>query len=197
MSGKKVFVLDGHPGDSSLSRHLAETYAEAARAAGHDVRTAHLSDLSFDADFGGGGYTHFKPLEPQLENVLTDLEWSDHLVLTAPMWWGGLPARLKGLVDRILLPGRAFDTRNTGLSGMPSPMLTGRTARVILTSDTPGWIMRLLYRRALIWQLKGQILGFVGFKPTRVTWFSGASHPKPGLVERWTHTVQAIGRAAA
>ena len=110
---------------------------------------------------------------------------------------GGLPARLKGLIDRAFLPGRTFDTKNTGLGGMPSPMLSGRTARVILTSDTPGWIMRLLYRRALIWQLRGQILGFVGIKPTRVTWFAGASHPKSGLVERWFDKVKAIGAQAA
>ncbi|HBS48714.1 MAG TPA: flavodoxin family protein [Rhodobacteraceae bacterium] len=197
MSPRKIFVLDGHPGTRSLSRLFAETYAEAARAAGHDVRMMHLSELDFDADFGGGGYTNAKPLEPDLEAVMQAIEWSDHLVLTTPMWWGGLPARLKGLIDRAFLPGRSFDTRNTGITGMPRPMLNGRSARVILTSDTPGWVMRLLYGRALVRQLRGQILGFVGFTPTRVTWFAQASHPKTGQIEHWTRRVRAIGAAAA
>lgn len=196
MSRKNIFILDGHPGRTSLSRSFALAYAAAARLRGHEVRLRHLSELEFDDDFGGGGYARPKPLEPALEQVLADIEWSDHFVIAAPMWWGGLPARLKGLIDRVFLPGRAFDTRNTGLGGMPSPLLSGRTARVILTSDTPGWIMRLLYRRALIWQLKGQILGFVGFKPARVTWFAGASHPEPGKVERWIAQVERIGAAA-
>lgn len=197
MPAKKIFILNGHPGDTSLSRRFAETYATAARASGHEVRIANLKDLAFDDDFGQGNYDNYKPLEPDLQQVLNDIEWSDHLVIATPMWWGGLPARLKGLIDRTFLPGRTFDTRNTGLSGMPAPMLTGRTARVILTSDTPGWVMRLLYRRALIWQLRGQILGFVGFKPTRITWFAGASHPKPGLIEKWTRKVRRIGATAA
>ncbi len=197
MSPKKIFILNGHPGERSLSRAFAERYAAAARDNGHEVRIAHLPDLKFDDDFGQGNYSNFKPLEPVLETVMDDIEWSDHLVLAAPMWWGGLPARLKGLIDRAFLPGRAFDTKNTKLGGMPSPMLSGRSARVILTSDTPGWIMRLFYRRALIWQLRGQILGFVGFKPTRFTYFAGASDPKPGLVDRWFKTVDRIGATAA
>lgn len=197
MAQKKIFILDGHPAAASLSRSFADTYAEAAREAGHNVRIAHLNQLDFDEDFGAGNYKNYKPLEPALEEVLANIEWSDHIVMTSPMWWGGLPARLKGLIDRAFLPGRTFDTRNTTLSGLPAPMLSGRTARVILTSDTPGWIMRLLYRRALIWQLKGQIFGFVGIKPTRVTWFAGASDPKQGRVDQWLEKVRAIGARAA
>ncbi len=197
MTPKKIFVLNGHPAEASLNGSLAETYAQAAREAGHDVRILHLGQLEFDEDFGQGNYTDFKPLEPALEAVLSNIEWSDHLVLTTPMWWGGLPARLKGLIDRAFIPGRTFDTHNTTRVGLPSPLLSGRTARVILTSDTPGWFMRLVYRRALIWQLKGQVLGFVGIKPTKFTWFAGASHPKPGLVEKWINTVRTIGTQAA
>lgn len=196
MTQKKIFVLNGHPAGTSLNGSLAETYAQAARDAGHDVRIAHLGQLEFDDDFGQGNYTDFKPLEPALEEVLSNIEWSDHLVLTTPMWWGGLPARLKGLIDRAFIPGRTFDTRKTTFIGMPAPMLSGRTARVILTSDTPGWFMRMVYRRALIWQLKGQVLGFVGIKPTKFTWFAGASDPKPGRVERWMDKVRMIGSQA-
>ncbi|WP_425043250.1 NAD(P)H-dependent oxidoreductase [Primorskyibacter sp. S87] len=196
MRPRKIFILDGHPGHDSLSRTFAETYGDAARKNGHDVRIVHLSDLEFDDDFGQGNYTDYKPLEPALENVLQDIEWSDHLVLTTPMWWGGLPARLKGLIDRAFLPGRTFDTRTTTKLGLPAPLLTGRTARVIMTSDTPGWFMRLFYKQAMIRQLRDQILGFVGFKPTRFTYFSGASQPKPGHVDRWLATVERIGAAA-
>lgn len=197
MHPKKILILDGHPAESSLSRTFAQTYADAARDKGHDVRLVHLSDLQFDHDFGQGNYHDFKPLEPVLEKVLQDFEWSEHLVLTTPMWWGGLPAKLKGLIDRMFIPGRTFDTRNTTKIGFPAPMLTGRTARVILTSDTPGWFMRLIYRQALIRQVRDQILGFVGFKPTRFTYFAGASYPKPGSVDRWVSKVAKIGAAAA
>jgi putative NADPH-quinone reductase len=110
------------------------------------------------------------------------------------MWWGGLPAMLKGLIDRTFLPGRTFDTRSGGL---PKPMLKGRTARVILTSDSPAWYFRLFIHRALHWQLKRQILGFVGLKPVEITHFSGSTHPKEGIVDKWVAKVSALGGQAA
>jgi len=193
MDPKRIFILNGHPAESSLSRLFTETYAKAATEAGHDARVTHLHDLDFDMDYELGGYASAKPLEPDLEKVLSDLEWCGHFVMATPLWWGGLPAKLKGLIDRAFLPGRAFDPRNPNALGLPAPLLTGRTARVILTSDTPSWFLRLVYGNALIRQLKGQVLGFVGFKPVKFTQFAGASDPKDGMVERWREAVRRIG----
>jgi putative NADPH-quinone reductase len=196
MTQKRVLVLNGHPAESSLSRTFAEAYARSAEQAGHNVRVRHLHDLDFDPDFGSARYTDLKPLEPVLEDVLQDIEWSQHIVLASPMWWGGLPAKLKGLLDRVLLPGRTFDPRAMK-RGKPPPLLSGRTARVILTSDTPGILLRLFYRNAILWQLRGQIFELIGIKPTRFTHFTGASHPKEGRVDRWLEKVRLIGRRGA
>ncbi|MEM6309662.1 MAG: NAD(P)H-dependent oxidoreductase [Pseudomonadota bacterium] len=195
MTPKRIVVLNGHPGDRSLSRLFTETYADAAERAGHQVRLIHLHDLQFDPDFGDGGYADWKPLEPGIEAFLAHLEWAEHLVMSAPLWWGGLPAKLKGLFDRVLIPGRTFDTRKLKL-GMPTPVLTGKTGRIILTSDTPRWFLRLVYGSAILRQLTGQVFGFVGIKPTKFTYFSGASHPKPGAVDKWVAQVQSIGAQA-
>lgn len=197
MDRKRIYVLNGHPAERSLNRYLAETYAEAARDAGHEVRVAHLHDMDFDLDFEFGGYAHHKPLEAALEQVLENLEWSEHVVLTTPMWWGSMPAKLKGLFDRAFLPGRTFNTRQTDWMGMPTPMLSGRTGRVIVTADTPGWFLRWGYGNAMLRQIKRQILGFVGIKPARVTYFAGASEAKPQNVAVWHDRVRGLAAHAA
>lgn len=194
---KRIFILNGHPAEHSLSRTLVEAYADAARQAGHEVRITHLHDLHFDGDFEWVNFEHPKPLEPALEQWLQDLSWSEHFMMSTPMWWGGLPAKLKGLFDRALLPGRAFDTRKKTLLGLPTPMLTGRTARVVITSDTPGWFMRLAYKNALLWQVRRQILEFVGLKPARLTHLGPASEAKPEQVQRWVKQIQQLGTQAA
>ena len=80
---------------------------------------------------------------------MSDLEWAEHVVVTSPLWWGAMPAKLKGAFDRALLPGRAFDTRNTTTIGFPAPMLKGKTARVLLTADTPAFLLWLMYGNAI------------------------------------------------
>lgn len=193
MSAKRIFVLNGHPAETSLCRSLAETYAEGAITAGHEVRVTHLRGLDFDPDYGFAGYAQHKPLEPVLTAFRADVDWAEHIVLVTPMWWGGLPAQLKGLIDRSFLPGWAFDTRKRNKLGMPLPLLTGRTARAIVTSDTPDFFFGLMYHKALLRQIKGQIFHFVGIKPARITHFPSASSVSPAKAERWLTTAKTLG----
>ncbi|MEM8710799.1 MAG: NAD(P)H-dependent oxidoreductase [Planctomycetota bacterium] len=193
---KRVFIINGHPARESLSRALAESYANGAERAGHSVRITHVHDVHFDANFGQSSYRNAKPLEAGLERFIRDLRWSDHVVLVTPLWWGGLPAQLKGLLDRTLIPGVAFNPRKMRL-GLPEPLLSGRSARVVVTSDTPRWWMRLAYKNALFWQLRRQVFGYVGIRPTRITHLSKASHAGPSVANRWIRNVAALGASAA
>ncbi len=195
MNNKKVVILDGHPAKKSLSHTFADRYADCAQKAGHEVRVHHLSEYDFDMDFEFSKYSDAKPLEPELEKFIADLKWANHFVLCTPMWWGGLPAKLKGLIDRSFLPGSVFDTR-VKKGQMPKPMLKDITGRVIITSDTPGWIMNILYRNALINQLKGQILGFIGIKPTKIVWCSGAGSAGKEKVDQWIKKVEKLASSA-
>tara|TARA_B110000305_G_C19450271_1_gene647466 strand:- start:2939 stop:3223 length:285 start_codon:yes stop_codon:yes gene_type:complete len=89
-----------------------------------------------------------------------------------------------------------FNPREPNWMGVPKPLLVGRTGRVFITSDTPSWFLRWIYRNAMIRQIRDQILGFVGIKPVRVTHFSGASHPEAVAVARWIETVKGYGVSA-
>ena len=193
---ERIFILNGHPGPSSITRQAMKRYASAAQMAGHEVRLSHLSDLTFDPDRGKAGYDDPKPLEPVLEEALGNLEWCTHFVLAFPLWWGGFPAKLKGWLDRVLLNGRVFTTRETTPLGLPAPLLKGRTARVLITSDTPRSFMWLVYGDAVLRQLRRQILGFVGFKPVKITFFAPASHPMPGAVDKLLVHMDRLGADA-
>ncbi len=197
MPHRKTLILNGHPAERSLSRLFADTYAAAARARGHDVRQHNLSEMEFDMDFGDGDYSNHKPLEPDLISFVDDLQWSDHVVITFPLWWGSLPAKLKGLFDRAFLPGITFDTRNKTLIGFPKPLLTGRTAQMIVTADTPRWALWVFYRSAILHMMTGQVLKFSGLKPRKSIWFSGASEATPKQISKWIRRVESAVRTAS
>lgn len=193
---RKILVLDGHPGHISLSSALCEAYANAARANGHQVRHVRLSQLTFDPDFGQAHYAGAKGLEPDLSSLLDAVEWADHLVVAFPLWWGGMPAKLKGLFDRILLPGRAFDPK-IKRAGLPKPLLGGRSARILITSDTPGWALTWLYRNAILHQLKRHILHFVGVRPVRFSHLSVANGARADRIEAWLNQARRLGMTAS
>lgn len=161
----RVLVLAGHPDATSLCSALAAIAAEAAQARGAEVKLVQLSELAFDPNLAGG-YATRQPLEPDLEMFLAALRWCDTLILVHPMWWGAAPAKLKGLIDRVFLPGIAFAYEGDG--HFPKKLFAGRTARVLITTDTPAWYLCLGYRNGWMNVLRRQILDFVGLKVTHM-----------------------------
>jgi putative NADPH-quinone reductase len=83
-------------------------------------------------------------LEPDLLNAWETIQWADHLVWIHPVWWGGLPALMKGFIDRLFLPGLAYKYRENSLWW--DKLLKGKTAHIITTIDQPGWYYRLVWK---------------------------------------------------
>ena len=131
---RSIVVLLGHPDARSFCGALAERYTEAARDAGHSVHLFRLGELDFDPVLRQGYRLH-QPLEPDLQRIADSIRAADHLVLVYPVWWGGMPALLKGLIDRIFLPGFAFRYRE-GFA-LWDKLLGQASAHVIQTLDTP------------------------------------------------------------
>ena len=104
---QRILVILGHPSTDSFCSALAQTYIHAAKTAGHDVRVLRLGDLRFDPILHHG-YTQVQTLEPDLLSAQDDILWAEHLTWVFPVWWGGIPALMKGFIDRVFLAGFAF-----------------------------------------------------------------------------------------
>lgn len=165
---KKILVILGHPRKDSLCGALAAAYAESARAAGAELRELTLADMVFDPVLHAG-YLGEQALEADLVAAREAIQWAEHLVFVYPTWWGGLPALLKGFVDRVFLPGFAFKYRKD--SPWWDRLLAGRSARLLVTMDTPPFFYRWLYRMPGHHQMRRTILEFCGIKPVRISQF--------------------------
>jgi putative NADPH-quinone reductase len=164
--GKRILLIVGHPDPESYCTALAERYAAGAKRSGADVRVLELGRLAFDPVLKYG-YKRRMELEDDLAAAQEAVRWAEHLVLVYPTWWGTMPALLKGFFDRVFLPGFAFRYRESG--ALWDKLLTGRTARLIVTMDTPPLINRWLYGHAGHKVMKRNILRFCGIRPVRVT----------------------------
>lgn len=190
MGNKRVLLAIASP-SNSFGSALADAYGEAACHAGHEVRWLHLDRLAFDPVLHQG-YRVVQELEPDLQAAQRAIRWAEHLVFVYPIWWGSLPALLKGFLDRAFLPGFAFQYR-AGKS-FPEQLLKGRTAQLLVTMDTPPWYFRWFFRAPGLQQMKKTTLEFCGVRPVRVESFGPVLGSQPGQREAWLRKVRALAR---
>jgi len=175
----------------SLCGALADSYTGAAESAGHEVRRINLAEINFDSILRHG-YAEPQPLESDLVNAQAQIKWAEHIVFVYPTWWGSMPALMKGFIDRTFLPGFAFKYHKR--SPLWDRLLTGRTAELIVTMDTPPLFNKLVNRSPGDKQMKRSVLQFTGLKPTRATSFGkvrGASDVKRA---KWITKAAKLGR---
>ena len=104
---KKILVINGHPVPGSYCEALKNTYCSSAEKAGAEVVQINIANLDFDPVLHHG-YKIIQPLEEDLINAQKAIEAADHIMIIFPVWWGGVPAGLKGFLDRTCIPTAAF-----------------------------------------------------------------------------------------
>ncbi|MEL6888523.1 MAG: NAD(P)H-dependent oxidoreductase, partial [Pseudomonadota bacterium] len=107
----RALIIFCHPKIDSFNAAVLETVTTHLDAVGVEYRTrdlyrsnfmpvltAHELDCYLDESCNA---------DPVAQHV-ADVQWADALIFIYPTWWYGLPAMLKGWLDRVLLPGVAF-----------------------------------------------------------------------------------------
>lgn len=188
---KKIFILAGHPDSESMCCDFAEAYKKGAELSGNEVRLTKLSEMKFDPILHKG-YKVIQQLEPDLLKFQEDVRWSEHFVIIYPSWWSTMPALLKGLFDRVWLPGFAFKFLPSGIGW--SRLLKGRTARVFITSDSHPLIARFLQGDNTN-EIQDGILWFAGFytRISKIGPMKKISEEKKAL---WIKKFQSYGEKA-
>lgn len=188
---KKIAIINGHPNKDSFNFGVAEAYQSGAVESGAEVRKIVIRDLHFNPNLQFG-YQKRMELEPDLMKAWEIIQWADHLVWIHPVWWGGFPALMKGFIDRLFLPGMAYQYRENSVWW--DKLLKGKTAHIITTLDQPGWYYRLFFGRPSVNQLKKSILEFCGVKPVKITYIGVIRNSKDEQRAQWLKKVKELGK---
>lgn len=137
-----ILLVFCHPRRESFCAALRDSAVAALTRAGHTVE---IQDLYAEK---------FSPaLEPEeralyyeetrnirgVQGYVTALQRAEGLLLVYPTWWFGMPAMLKGWIDRVWLPGVAF--RLSGRGGLSAKLSRIRSIAVITTYGAPRWVL--------------------------------------------------------
>jgi putative NADPH-quinone reductase len=108
----RVLLVFAHPLPESFVAALHARVRERLEAGGHEVRDLDLYAKGFDPVLSAEERRryHQRGLNRQgLEEQIGQLHWAEGLIFVYPTWWYGLPAILKGWLERVWLPHEAFD----------------------------------------------------------------------------------------
>ena len=189
---KQILIINGHPNSDSFNFELFDAYKKGALNSGAEIKEIVIKDLFFNPNLQFG-YQKRTELEPDLLDAWEKIKWADHLVWVHPVWWGGLPAITKGFIDRLFLPGFAFQFRENSVWW--DKLLTGKTAHIITTLDQPSWFYRFAYGRPSVNQLKKSTLEFCGIKPVKVTYVGAVKNMELSKRNKWLEKIEKLGES--
>lgn len=187
---KNILIINGHPNKQSYNYALAKAYEEGVQKTNAKLEAINIGELNFNPNLKYG-YQKRTELEPDLKVAIDKIKNADHLVWVFPMWWYGYPAILKGFIDRTFLPDIAF--RPAKGNAFPEKLLTGKTARIIITSDSPKWYDALFMKSPAINQFKKGTLNFCGIKPVKVTYIAPIKNSSIEFRQKWLKKIMLLG----
>ncbi len=188
---KKILIINGHPDKESYNFAMAEAYKNGALASGAEVKQINIRELDFNPNLQFG-YRMRTELEPDLLDSQEKLKWADHMVWLYPIWWGSVPALMKGFLDRVLLPGFAFEKRENSLWW--DKLLGGKTARIICTMDQPAWYYKWFNGSPSHTAMKKLTLNFIGINKVRITSIGPIRLSKEKYRTDWLKKIEKLGR---
>ena len=119
----RALVVYCHPKDGSFTAAVRDCVMHKLGQAGAEVRLADLYAQGFQPVLSDGewaGYLDWPGNCAGVQGAVDDLKWCDTLIFVYPTWWYGMPAMLKGWLDRVMVPQVAFlmpDGANRNIRG--------------------------------------------------------------------------------
>lgn len=136
----RVLVVYCHPVPESFCAAVRDATLEAIAAKGCQGRIVDLYAENFDPvmrDNERREYNERAPIDPALAEHIAHLKWAEAIVFVYPTWWYGLPAMLKGWLDRVWAKDVAF-ALDPG--GRITPLMGNvQKIAVVTTCGAPCW----------------------------------------------------------
>ena len=139
----RILLVFCHPAPESFQRSILRDLAERLERAGHVLRVIDLYAEGFDPVLDPAGWRAHRDGDAHdadgLAAHVAALREAEGLIFLYPTWWYGLPAMLKGWLDRVWQPGVAFAIEN---GAFQTRCLTRiRRFAVITTYGSPAWFI--------------------------------------------------------
>ncbi|MBM7069467.1 NAD(P)H-dependent oxidoreductase [Actibacterium sp. 188UL27-1] len=164
----RALVIYCHPKPDSFNAAILGVVTDKLREAGAEYRIRDLYRDTFEPVLSACELDGYLDCPANLEPVARDVEdvkWADTLVFVYPTWWYGLPAMLKGWLDRVLLPDVAFLMPDCDHSTIRPGLKHIKGMAVFTTCGASWWLTQMVGAPGKRTLFRG--IGFLCAKPLR------------------------------
>lgn len=115
----KHLVIITHPNPKSFSHAILDRFTAVLTGQGKEVKVRDLYASGFNPVLSTQDFEaiHNGTTLPDVQAEQELITWADVITFIYPIWWTGLPAILKGYIDRVLTYGFAYEATEHGIVG--------------------------------------------------------------------------------
>lgn len=125
----KNLIIYAHPNSGSLNHFFKQTILETLLESGEEIEVRDLYEINFNPvlslnDMNG---QRMGKVAPEIHTEQDFIAWADRIIFVYPIWWTGMPAIMKGYIDRVFSYGFAYRYDN----GVQKGLLTGKKTVIV------------------------------------------------------------------
>jgi Putative NADPH-quinone reductase (modulator of drug activity B) len=185
----KHLIIYAHPKDGSLNHHLMQTVVEILQSKNQEIEIRDLYQLNFNPilsleDMKG---QRIGKVADDVKQEQDYIFWADHITFIYPIWWTGMPAIMKGFIDRVFSYGFAYRYDQ----GIQRGLLTGKQTTIINThgKSKTEYESTGMDKALSLTSDKG-VFTYCGLEINQHFFFDKADKASSEVIEEWTSQVK-------
>ncbi|MET0946196.1 MAG: NAD(P)H-dependent oxidoreductase [Flavobacterium sp.] len=191
----KNLIIYAHPNPASLNHLFKQTVLESLERSEQEIVIRDLNEIHFNPvlsleDIQGqrmGKVTEYVQIEQDF------ITWADRIIFIYPIWWTGMPAIMKGYVDRVFSYGFAYRYDQ----GIQKGLLTGKKAIIINShGKSNAEYAESGLDKALALTSDTGIFNYCGLKIQQHFYFDKADRASVESISDWKNEIMAVCKSS-
>src|SRR6218665_356913 len=187
----KHLIIYAHPNTASLNSHFKQNIVATLQNQNHEVVVRDLYKIGFDPVLS------MDDMMGQMRGVVEEkikteqeyIDWAESITFIYPIWWTGMPAIMKGHIDRVISYGFAYRYDK----GVQKGLLKGKQTIIVNThGKSNGEYKAIEMDKALSLTSDKGIYTYCGLEIKKHFFFGKADKATPKLIENWTKEVTEV-----
>jgi NAD(P)H dehydrogenase (quinone) len=184
----KNLIIYAHPNSSSLNHFFKQIIVESLEESDHEVELRDLYQLGFNPvlsleDING---QRMGKIAEDVKKEQDFIDWADRIIFIYPIWWTGMPAIMKGYIDRVFSYGFAYCYDQ----GIQKGLLKGKKAIIVNSHGKSNQEYEAIgMDKALMLTSDIGIFNYCGLEIQKHYYFDKADRASTGNIVEWEREI--------